>query len=56
MRYRITIEIEAEAKVSRTSINEMAHEAADVFVSKTTNPVFLSTEIVNVDRIELKRD
>lgn len=54
MRYRIVIEIEAEAKVSKTAINELAKNAYDEFVTKNTNPVYLSTEIVS-DTIVLEK-
>lgn len=46
IRYRIVIEVDAEASVMRRSINELAEEAMQVFVCKKTNPVYLATEII----------
>lgn len=44
MRYRIVIEIEADAK--RTSVNSLANEMKDLAVQSWCNPVYVATEVV----------
>jgi hypothetical protein len=45
-RYRIVIEVNVDDKVRRSTVNEMANWCMRECVNVWSNPVFLSTEIV----------
>lgn len=55
MKYRITIDVECDDKVNRSSINALAMEMMDQAVTHWSKPIFVATDLAPSQNIKVLR-